>query len=184
MKVLSWDCSNSVTSSGSTSVSDSLAISTTSAVISFTEIFFFICFDQRIIALQCCVGFCHITTWFSYKWQPPPVFLPGESQGQRSLVGCCLWGRTESDTTEGLSIAYVYPLPLESPSHPSPSHPSRSSQSTMLSSFPLAIYFTHICQCYSLSSSHPLLPLLCPKSVLCVCVSIPALPIGSSVPFF
>ena len=34
------------------------------------------------------------------KWQPTPVFLPGESQGQRSLVGCCLWGRTESDTTE------------------------------------------------------------------------------------
>ena len=30
----------------------------------------------------------------------PPVFLPGESQGQRSLVGCHLWGRTESDTTE------------------------------------------------------------------------------------
>ena len=26
--------------------------------------------------------------------------LPGESQGRRSLVGCCLWGRTESDTTE------------------------------------------------------------------------------------
>ena len=26
------------------------------------------------------------------KWQPTPVFLPGESQGQRSLVGCCLWG--------------------------------------------------------------------------------------------
>ena len=34
------------------------------------------------------------------KWQPTPVFLPGESQGQRSLVGCCLWGLTESDTTE------------------------------------------------------------------------------------
>jgi len=33
------------------------------------------------------------------KWQPTPVFLPGESQGWRSLVGCCLWGRTESDTT-------------------------------------------------------------------------------------
>ena len=28
------------------------------------------------------------------------VFLPGESQGQGSLVGCCLWDRTESDTTE------------------------------------------------------------------------------------
>ena len=32
--------------------------------------------------------------------QPTPVFLPGESQGRRSLVGCRLWGRTESDTTE------------------------------------------------------------------------------------
>ena len=29
-----------------------------------------------------------------------PVFLPGESQGQGSLLGCRLWGRTESDTTE------------------------------------------------------------------------------------
>ena len=34
------------------------------------------------------------------KWQPTPVFLPGESQGQGSLVGCRLWGRTESDTTD------------------------------------------------------------------------------------
>ena len=31
---------------------------------------------------------------------PTPVFLPGESHGQRSLVGCRLWGRAESDTTE------------------------------------------------------------------------------------
>ena len=31
--------------------------------------------------------------------QPTPVFLPGESQGRWSLVGCCLWGCTESDTT-------------------------------------------------------------------------------------
>ena len=29
-----------------------------------------------------------------------PVFLPGESQGWGSLVGFCLWGHTESDTTE------------------------------------------------------------------------------------
>ena len=29
-----------------------------------------------------------------------PVFLPGESQGQGSLVACHLWGCTESDTTE------------------------------------------------------------------------------------
>ena len=34
------------------------------------------------------------------KWQPTPVFLPGESQGLGSLVGCRLWGRTELDTTE------------------------------------------------------------------------------------
>ena len=34
------------------------------------------------------------------KWQPTPVFLPGESQGQGSLVGCHVWGHTESDTTE------------------------------------------------------------------------------------
>ena len=34
------------------------------------------------------------------KWQPTPMFLPGESQGRGSLVGCRLWGRTESDTTE------------------------------------------------------------------------------------
>ena len=34
------------------------------------------------------------------KWQPTPVFLPGESQGRGNLVGCRLWGRTESDTTE------------------------------------------------------------------------------------
>ena len=39
------------------------------------------------------------------KWQPIPVFLPGESQGQGSLVGCHLWGRTESDTTETTAAA-------------------------------------------------------------------------------
>ena len=34
------------------------------------------------------------------KWQPTPVFLPGESQGWGSLVGCRVLGHTESDTTE------------------------------------------------------------------------------------
>ena len=34
------------------------------------------------------------------KWQPTAVFLPGESQGQESLVGCRLWGHTELDMTE------------------------------------------------------------------------------------
>ena len=34
------------------------------------------------------------------KWQPTPMFLLGESQGRRGLVGCHLWGRTELDMTE------------------------------------------------------------------------------------
>ena len=34
------------------------------------------------------------------EMQPTPMFLPGESQGRGSLVGCCLWGHTESDMTE------------------------------------------------------------------------------------
>ena len=39
-------------------------------------------------------------THWRRKWQPTPVFLPGESQGRGSPVGCCLRGRTESDMTE------------------------------------------------------------------------------------
>ena len=40
------------------------------------------------------------------KWQPTPVFLPGESQGRGSLVGCRLWGSMESDTTEQLRFHF------------------------------------------------------------------------------
>ena len=36
----------------------------------------------------------------SRKWLPAPVFLPGTSHGQRSLVGYSPWGRKESDTTD------------------------------------------------------------------------------------
>ena len=39
-------------------------------------------------------------THWRRKWQPTPVFLPGESQGRGNLVGYCLLGHTESDTTE------------------------------------------------------------------------------------
>ena len=39
----------------------------------------------------------HLLRFYYYQ---PLVFLLGESQGQQSLVGCHLWGRTESDTTE------------------------------------------------------------------------------------
>ena len=41
----------------------------------------------------------HFMHW-RRKWQPTPVFLPGESHGQRSLVGYSLLALTESDTTE------------------------------------------------------------------------------------
>ena len=40
------------------------------------------------------------------KWQPTPVFLPGETQGWGSLVGCCLWDHTQLDMTEGLPFHF------------------------------------------------------------------------------
>ena len=39
------------------------------------------------------------------KWQPIPVFFPGESQGRGSLVGCCLWGRTVGHNWSDLAAA-------------------------------------------------------------------------------
>ena len=50
------------------------------------------------------------------RWQPTPVFLLGESQGRRSLVGCRLWGRTELDTTERL---HFHVLEKETATHSS-----------------------------------------------------------------
>ena len=38
------------------------------------------------------------------EWQPTPAFLPGESHGQRSLVGYSPWGHKELDTTEQLTV--------------------------------------------------------------------------------
>ena len=38
------------------------------------------------------------------KWQPTPVFLPGESYGRKSLVGYSPWGHKESDMTERLHV--------------------------------------------------------------------------------
>ena len=46
------------------------------------------------------------------KWQPTPVFLPGESQGWGNLGGCRLWGHTESDTTEATSSSSSSNLPV------------------------------------------------------------------------
>ena len=56
-------------------------------------------------------GLSNITFTFHFhalenKWQPTPVFLPGESQGWGSLVGCHLCGRTESDTSERVHFVW------------------------------------------------------------------------------
>ena len=50
-----------------------------------------------------------IPGWWRFPWRrewlPTPVFLPGEFNGQRSLVGCSPWGCKESDTTEWLTLS-------------------------------------------------------------------------------
>ena len=72
--------------------------------------FLFKNFYWSIVDLQCwftifcCIAkricYTYIYTRITGEGNGNPVFLPGEFQGQRSLVGCCLWGRPESDTTE------------------------------------------------------------------------------------
>ena len=42
------------------------------------------------------------------KWQPTPVFLPGEFHGQRSLVGYSPWGHKESDRTDRLTLSFIH----------------------------------------------------------------------------
>ena len=93
---------------------------------------------------------------------------------------------------------YIYFLSLEPPSlwslSPTPlSHSSRWSQDARLGSLcyistshylSVLHMIVYICQCYFLNSSHPLLPRCIHKSNLNVCITIPALQIGSSVPFF
>ena len=51
------------------------------------------------------------------KWQPAPVFLSGESQERWSLMGCHLWGCTESDTTEATQQQQQQQTVLEKASH-------------------------------------------------------------------
>ena len=57
--------------------------------------------NKSSFLLQLAESHHRATLWHGASiWQPTPVFLPRESQGWGSLVGCRLWGRTESDTTE------------------------------------------------------------------------------------
>ena len=62
------------------------------------------------------LGLLFLSLFFQYNfeiprrgtWQPTPVFLPGESHGQRNLAGCSPHGCTESDTTEPSSHACTF----------------------------------------------------------------------------
>ena len=73
----------------------------------FSNIFLFSMWEKKLIKfiflrgilLSFLLGRSSNANW-RRKWQPTPVFLPRESQGWGSLVGCRLRGRTESDTTE------------------------------------------------------------------------------------
>ena len=53
---------------------------------------------------------CHIKDNFPWrrKWQPTPVFLPGESHGERSLMGYSPWGCQEADMTEQLTLSFTF----------------------------------------------------------------------------
>ena len=42
------------------------------------------------------------------QWQPTPALLPGESHGQRSLVGCSPWGCQESDTLSDFTFTFHF----------------------------------------------------------------------------
>ena len=69
---------------------------------------------QMVIPLQCRrpgFGSWVGTIPWRREWLPTPVFLPGESHGQRSLEGYSPWSCKESDTTEQLSTLTAEPNP-------------------------------------------------------------------------
>ena len=69
----------------------------------------------------------YILIWSS-RWHPTPVLLPGKSHGWRSLVGCSLWGRQESDTTERLHFHFSLSCIGEGNGKPTPVFLSGESQ--------------------------------------------------------
>ena len=99
----------------------------------------------------------------SRKWQPTPMFLPGESHGQRSLVGYSPWTQKESDTTQGLNNS-------------NNNHLSMSTSRCHLSINNLFVSIYHLFILYCLSSNHLLFyfkyPVICvfilPHQVLAV----------------
>ena len=110
----------------------------------FLVLFYFIfIFNWSIIALHCCNGFCHTTTWISRRY------------------------------------TYVHSLlnflPTATPSHPSWFSQSSRSHPLCSTANPHWLYLLHMVtqmfHSYSLGSSHPLLPLLCPRVCsVCLCL--------------
>ena len=72
---------------------------------------------SEVKAFACKAGDPRFNPWvgkipWRRKWQPTPVFLPGESHGRRSLVGYSPRGRKESDTTS-LSLSFTFYFPAK-----------------------------------------------------------------------
>ena len=65
-----------------------------------TDVHIFLFQQTRTLFIQTLQLLLPLSCYWRRKWQTTPVFSLGESHGQRSLVGCCPWGWTESDITE------------------------------------------------------------------------------------
>ena len=66
------------------------------------------------------IFFSRVSCW-RRKWQPTPVFLPGESQGRGSLVGCHLWGHTRAPAPVPLAPLRLPATAGYGPDAPAPS---------------------------------------------------------------
>ena len=74
-----------------TSLANLQSIQTETVIVKFSHIYCFANFNNNnYIVVHVFLGICmHI--YRRRQWHPTPVFLPGESQGRWSLVGCGLW---------------------------------------------------------------------------------------------
>ena len=84
-----------------------------------SESIFFLLLVVEVFSLQKLVKMLEevVVDWQEVRWiwQPSPVLLPGESHGQRSLVGCSPWGCEESDVTERLHFHFSLSCTGEGP---------------------------------------------------------------------
>ena len=111
------------------------------------------------------------------KWQPTPVFLPGESQGRGSLVGCRLWGRTKSDNDcsdlAAAAAAAAVPFSLQFP--PCTGQRGGYSMTIMMISKWIMQVFQKLHLCMFLKYGAPREPQTCPPGLFST-ATIPSLP--------